>query len=238
MKKNLLSIFVVFALFSSSLFAQSDSSKVNIGADLVSRYVWRGLDFGSSPSIQPYYEYAHKSGLTLGCWGAMSTLGNYNEVDLYAKYKIKGFSLIATDYFFPTSSNPSVKSQRFLNFGSTTTGHVVEGTLQWEGGEKFPLTILFASYFFGNDKNSDGLNNYSSYAEVNYTFNCKAGATNLFVGFTPYEGLYGNTMGVVNVGLSSKKEIKITDSFSLPVKASLITNPQTSNIYFVLGLTL
>ena len=238
MKKTLLTIFVAFALLSNTSFAQSDSSSINIGADLVSRYVWRGLDFGSSPSVQPYIEYSHKSGFAIGCWGAMSTVGNYNEVDLYAKYQIKGFSIIATDYFFPTSYSPTIKPERYFNFESSSTGHVVEGTLQWTGGDKFPLTLLFASYFFGNDKNSSGTNNYSSYAEMNYSFNCKAGATNLFVGFTPNEGLYGNTMGVVNVGISSKKDVKITDSFSLPVKTSIITNPQTSNIYFVLGLTL
>ena len=32
------------------------SSPVDIGADLMSRYVWRGTDYGSSPSIQPYIE--------------------------------------------------------------------------------------------------------------------------------------------------------------------------------------
>jgi hypothetical protein len=45
-------------------------------------------------------------------------------------------------------------------------------------------------------------------------------------------------MGVVKLGLSASREITITDRFKLPVKASLIFNPQASAAYFVLGITL
>lgn len=32
--------------------AQDKKSNFEVGADMVSRYVWRGTDFGSSPAIQ------------------------------------------------------------------------------------------------------------------------------------------------------------------------------------------
>ncbi len=39
--------------------AQEKTSGFSLGADLVSRYIWRGVDFGGpSPHIQPYLEYA------------------------------------------------------------------------------------------------------------------------------------------------------------------------------------
>ena len=51
MKLNLLIIFLAFSTVSQA----QDSSKwdINPSADIVSRYVWRGIDFGGSPSIQP-----------------------------------------------------------------------------------------------------------------------------------------------------------------------------------------
>ena len=48
----------------SSVFAQ-----LGLGTDVVSRYVWRGTDFGDSPSIQPTINYT-TSGFSVGFWGA------------------------------------------------------------------------------------------------------------------------------------------------------------------------
>jgi hypothetical protein len=56
------------------------------------------------------------------------------------------------------------------------------------------------------------------------------------VGFTPFEGYYGTSLGVVNAGINAHKEFKITEKFQLPVFVSLITNPQKENIYFVAGV--
>ena len=42
---------------------------------------------------------------------------------------------------------------------------------------------------------------------------------------------------VINVGISTSKEIKITDSFSLPVFGSIIVNPQAELAYVVAGFS-
>ena len=54
-------------------------------------------------------------------------------------------------------------------------------------------------------------------------------------------GLYltGNgDFGIVNLGISSSKEIVVTDNFSLPVSAALITNPEAKQIHLVFGISL
>ena len=43
---------------------------------------------------------------------------------------------------------------------------------------------------------------------------------------------------VTNVSLKASKDIKITDTFSVPVFAAINTNPSTQKAYFVFGLTL
>lgn len=240
MKSLIYSVVLVLTLFGNTVNAQTNDSiksSVNLGVDLMSRYVWRGLDYGAAPSVQPYIEYAHKSGFAVGYWGAMSTRGNYSEVDLYAKYTIKGFSLIATDYFFPTDGIPTAKSLEYFNYKKGTTGHLIEGALQFKGGENFPISLLVATTLHGADLDANGAQRYSTYAELGYAFNCCGNKFDTFMGLTPAQGLYGSSFGVVNLGFTTYKSIKITDNFSLPLKVSLITNPQTSNIYLVAGFT-
>jgi hypothetical protein len=51
-------------------------------------------------------------------------------------------------------------------------------------------------------------------------------------------GYYGSGPGVINLGITASREIRITETFSLPVSASLITNPQAENIFLVFGISL
>jgi hypothetical protein len=239
-------IYLLFAFIATMLLswhcvsAQEEKpvSKFSTGADFFNRYVWRGLDYGSSPSIQPTIEYSHKSGFKAGYWGAFSTLGTYNEIDFYISYSISSFDLVMTDYFFSESGIPSSKAFRYLNFDNETTGHGTEFSIFWNGTENLPLTLMAGTFFWGADKNADGKQNYSTYVEAKYEFETKAGNIEAIIGFTPAEGLYGNTLGVINLGIGTTKEIKITDHFSLPVQCAVIVNPQTSNIFLLFGISL
>lgn len=216
----------------------------SISCDLMSRYVWRGTDYGASPSIQPGVEYSIK-GFTVGTWGAFTTnLPGVQEVDLYASYTIKELvTITVTDYFFPDEIN----GYKYFNYGDTTTGHVFEGALAFNGTEKVPISFLIATNFYGadarrmKDDGSLGGLQYSTYAELGYSFKY----VDLFMGFnctTPdtkkgETGYYGDSFGVVNLGATFSKNIAITDRFSLPLVASLITNPQAERIYLVVGLS-
>jgi len=51
-------------------------------------------------------------------------------------------------------------------------------------------------------------------------------------------GFYGQeTAGLINLGFTLSKEIKITESYSLPIFGSLITNPEAENIFMVFGIS-
>lgn len=232
----------------SILFAQEDNveikNPISISCDLMSRYVWRGTDFGGSPSIQPGIEYS-KAGFSIGAWGAYATnFSGMQEADLYVSYTYKEmFSLTFTDYFFPNE----LTDYEYFDYDKSTTGHILEATLSYNGTEKFPLSILVATNVWGADAkkiNTDGTEGniqYSTYAELAYSFN----HFDLFMGtnLTSVDrdkgesGFYGDYMGVVNLGITSTKEITITDKYNLPLTVSLITNPQAQKIYFVAGIS-
>ena len=57
-------------LFAGTCLAPpAQAQSVDLGADIMSRYVWRGTDFGNSAAIQPGLSYS-KEGFTVGAWGA------------------------------------------------------------------------------------------------------------------------------------------------------------------------
>jgi len=237
----------------------SNPAQFNLGADLVSRYVWRGKDFGNSPAIQPNLSFS-VAGFKIGAWGSYgfspwsekindSTIvnrGNYAEMDLYMSYTLKNFTIMVYDYFLPNSLSPN-SGNNYFHFKKAETGHTVEVCLTYAGTEKFPLQLCAATLVWGADKGKDssgvyGLgtkNNFSTYLEAAYLFNIKGFGVKPFVGGIPFgSGWYGDKAGVVNAGLTVSKTIRITSDFELPVYTSLITNPQTESVFFVFGLTL
>lgn len=230
------SIITCFTCISNIQAQNDDSLKLNVTADICSRYIWRGLDYGASPHIQPTLSLIKKN-FEIGYWGAISTLGNYCETDLYLKYTLKSFSITITDYFFPINTIPSTKTERYFNYDDKSTGHIFEGLIGWKGSEKFPLYIFAGTSFYGADKDTSGDNRYSTYAEAGYSFKVKNNILDVFIGFTPYEGLYGNDIGVVNIGFTGSRKIRITENFELPAKVTLVVNPQTENIHLVFGIT-
>ena len=255
-KSAKLSLFLLLTLLlCGSLKSQNSSEndstktklKLNFSADVMSRYVWRGCDYGNSPSIQPTLSLSWAN-LEAGCWSAVSTQNNYKEVDLYAKYTYKKISLIVTDYYIPFNNSgiSSSPDNRYFYYDDKKTAHSLEGSVLYKGGDKFPFWLLGGVYFYGNDKrwgcdakkDSTDKTYYSSYFEAGYTFAIQENSADLFVGFTPQKGAYGNDAGIINIGVTGYRKIKITSDFSLPVKGSLIFNPQTSNVFFTFGITL
>ena len=248
MKKTQILFIIISLMFlsGSAIFAQTkDTSKINVSVDFVSRYIWRGLDYGKAPSIQPTLSFT-KGGFEIGAWSAVNTTGSYHELDPYAKYTLKNFTLTFTDYFIHNEMNPN--GTKYFDYGSTTTNHTFEGSLQYKEPDKFPISLLVGTYFYGNDRKITPdladtskkiiKQNYSTYIELGYTVKCRGKSFDLFMGLTPAVGAYGNTFGVVNAGLTGYKTIEVSKTFSIPVKASIIANPQAGNLYFVIGITL
>ena len=241
-------LLIFIGLTTSNVLAQADSSTTvnpfSVSCDLMSRYVWRGTDFGASPSIQPGITFT-KGNFVAGVWGAYATNSRgTQEADLFASYTLKKhFTFTITDYFFPDEVN----TYNYFNYQDSTTGHVFEASISYSGPDKFPITLLLATNFYGADAHklkadgSQGGIQYSTYAEVSYAFKY----ADVFMGTNltnvdrsrGESGFYGDYLGVVNFGITTTKDIKITNDFSLPLKVLLITNPQAHSIFLVAGFS-
>ncbi|MEX0769650.1 MAG: hypothetical protein WD035_02900 [Balneolaceae bacterium] len=200
-------------------------AQVDLGVDIMSRYVWRGADFGNSPSIQPDISIT-AGNFAIGTWAAFATTGNPDgtEVDWYASYTIDAgnagaFDLVLTDYSFPVGPG----------YFSESDVHFVETGIGYGGPDSFPVSI-FAGMFVTNDDDN------SVYIELGYD----TGPLDLVMGFTPSESAtYGTTgAGVINLGFGTSREVQVSELLSIDLSASVTTNPYNETLFFVFGFGL
>ncbi|WP_321285470.1 hypothetical protein [uncultured Sunxiuqinia sp.] len=232
MKKTLtLLVFVLASTFAFNVQAQDEaSSSFDTGVDIYSSYIWRGAKFGNGPAFQPYVEFS-TGGFAIGAWGSVSTGGasgsayimndgtdSYVEIpsaegyemDLYAGYDFGPVSITVTDYYFG---------------GDWTDGdmHFFEPSLGLALGD-FGFT---AAYMTG-----DGVDD--TYLEAAYSFS----TFDVFLGGGDGQYTKDGDFSVCNVGIGTSKEVKLTESFSLPVSGSVILNPSTGGFFITVGLSL
>jgi hypothetical protein len=103
------------------------------------------------------------------------------------------------------------------------------------------LSVNWFSNFAGNDgTNGSGKRAYSSYFVISAPFHFASVDWKATAGASPYAtSLYGTTgFAVTNLSLRATKDIKITESFSIPVFGQLTGNPCSQKAYLVFGFTL
>ena len=233
MKKYLLGAFA-WLMATSAVQAQYNV-ETTVETDVVSQYVWRGMDLGHA-SIQPTLGVAYK-GLSLSAWGTvgLTDANDVREIDLTLSYTTGGLNIGITDYW---NTDGLDSENRYFRYNSHSTNHVFEASVGYDFG---PLSLQWNTIFAGNDGyNNSGERAYSSYIEAAAPFalgGCEWQAT---VGAVPYTTDYYGADGFIinNVSLRAQRNIKITDTFSLPVFGQIAVNPSTEHAYFVFGFTL
>jgi hypothetical protein len=232
MKKIVL--FAMGLVLSSTALAQ-DSVETTIKGDFVNEYIWRGLKLGDV-AVQPTLGVGYK-GLSLTAWGSygLTNKDDVKEFDLTLGYTIGGLNIGITDYWFSEGLAPD---GRYFKYDAHGTNHVFEATVGYDFG---PLALAWYTNFAGNDgTNKSGKRAYSSYFEVNVPFRLATVDWTATAGAVPYATTsYGtNGFAVTNLSLRATKDIRITDSFSIPIFGQLTGNPCSQKAYLVLGFTL
>ncbi len=215
--------------------AEKSKVDITIGTDVVSRYIWRGQDLGQV-SLQPTLGIEYK-GLSLSAWGSvgLSDPSDTKEFDLTLAYSIAGFNIGVTDYWFNAGLDPE---NRYFMYEAHRTNHVFEANIGYDFG---PLALQWYTNFAGNDGvNKDGKRAYSSYFEISAPFKLATCDWTATAGAVPYATAFYGTNGfaVTNLALRATKDIKVTDSFSIPIFGEVSANPCSQKAYLVFGLTL
>lgn len=198
---------------------------VTPSADLVSSYVWRGM-YQTGPAFQPGICMS-VSGLSLSAWGSTDFDGA-KEFDVTLGYEAGGFSIAVTDYWW---------SGEGARYGRYSTDHFFEGTVGYNFGDSFPLSLTWNTMFAGGDKDEDGDRNFSTYIEAAYSLDIMGVGVTPAIGITPWEGMYGSGFGVPSISLKVNKDVRITDSFSLPLFTQAIVSPEHDDVFLVFGIS-
>ena len=227
---------VLFAMgLVMSMTTHAQEIETTISGDIVSNYIWRGQDLGNV-SLQPTLGIGYK-GFSLSAWGSvgLSEPADTKEFDLTLGYTIGGLNIGITDYWFNSGLDPE---NRYFMYDAHGTNHVFEANVGYDFGL---ASVQWFTNIAGNDGvNKDGKRAYSSYVEVAVPFKLATVDWTATVGAVPYAtDFYGTTgFAVTDVSLRADKEIKVTDSFSIPVFGQVTGNPCSQKAYLVFGITL
>ena len=214
-----------------------DEIETTIAGDVVSSYIWRGQDLGNA-ALQPTLGIAYK-GLSLTAWGSVgiADADDTKEFDLTLAYSAGGFNIGVTDYWFNKAAGGDPEGRYFM-YNAHGTNHIFEANVGYDFGV---ASLQWFTNFAGNDGvNKDGKRAYSSYVELNVPFKLATVDWAATAGVVPYAtDAYGtNGFAVTNLSLRATKDIKVTDSFSIPIFGQVTGNPCSQKAYLVLGFTL
>ena len=226
--------------------------KGEVRADVVSHYMWRGLDKGGF-SVQPQATVRWQ-GLSLQMYGSAGLNKEDNdELDLSLRYERAGFSIGVTDYW-QTGIDPK---DRYLYYSQRHGAHRFEGTV----GYTCPYGSLHAyTMFGGNDFKRSGKRAYSTYVELSVPFELGGIKWTARAGMSPFEsagydeifndvGFFGDETHVephytyadgaacVLASLRATREITLHD-LRIPVFAELHGNPYLQKATLVFGLSI
>jgi hypothetical protein len=229
-------VLLAWSLVAVATAHAQDKVETTLKGDIVSSYIWRGLDAGST-AIQPTLGVGYK-GLSLTAWGSygLTNPDDTKEFDLTVAYTTGGFNIGITDYWFSVGLDDP--DNRYFKYDAHSTNHVFEAFVGYDFGV---LSLQWFTNFAGNDgHNKSGKRAYSSYVEANVPFKLATVDWNATAAVVPYAtDFYGaNGFAVTNLALKATKDIKVTDSFSIPIFGQVIANPCSQKAYLVFGFTL
>lgn len=212
-----------------------DEIATTVSADFVNQYIWRGQDLGST-AVQPTLGISYK-GLSLSAWGSygLTNPDDTKELDLTLGYTAGGLNIGITDYWFNAGLDPQ---NRYFLYDAHGTNHVFEANIGYDFG---PLSVQWYTNFAGNDgANKDGDRAYSTYIELAAPFKLATAEWEATIGAVPFATDFYGTSGlaVTNLSLKATREIRVTDSFSIPLFGQIAANPCSQKAYLVFGFTL
>ncbi len=221
----------------------------NTGLDIYSSYIWRGAKFGSGPAFQPSVEFS-TGGFAIGAWGSVASSTDEGfEMDLYTSYSVGGLTIGLTDYYFGGDWT-EYKTMHYLEpslsyavggFSISAYYMFLAGSDAMAGTAGSPAMVNLTTGAItpaveGMDavEASDFGSSADLYFEAGYSFS----SVDLTLGAGNGQYTVDGEFNICNIGVGTSKEVKLTESFSLPVSGAVILNPSTGGFFITVGISL
>jgi hypothetical protein len=216
---------------------EKDKITVSARATFLSRFIWRGLELGDYPQFQPDVTVSYRK-FFVGTWASHGlspsafdqSIPAYKEVIPYAGLGIDlgerdALTLIVLNHYNPN----------FGRVGDWAGNGRGSNTLEFRSILNVGKFDFLGSFNFLNDEKN------SPYLEVGYTATLPNDYKMRFLAScTPMESPFHGTdsFAITQVGVITSKDIKITESFNLPVRIDLIVNPELDKFYTAFGFAI
>ncbi len=192
-------------------------AEIGIGADVVSRYVWRGTDFGNAVSVQPGVAFSQEA-LEIGAWSSWAISGGgANENDLYVSYSVGQVSVTVTDYYFPASAPGD-----FFNFSDEDGVHILEAS----AGVDLGMASVMAAFNFLGDADD------SFWVEASIPLAALSGDVEVGLTVGAGNGVYTNDGAAEGDPMVASVSLDVSDGDYF---ASYILNPDSETTFLVFG---
>lgn len=192
-------------------------AEIGIGADVVSRYVWRGTDFGNAVSVQPGIAFS-KEAVEIGAWSSWAISGGgANENDLYVSYSVGQVSVTVTDYYFPVKAPGD-----FFNYSDEDGIHILEASA---GVDLGMASVMAAFNFLGDADNS-------FWVEASLPLAALSGDVEVGLTVGAGNGVYTNDGAAEGDPMVASVSLDVSDGDYF---ASYILNPDSETSFLVFG---
>lgn len=209
--KNTKNIFKSLVIASFAILSTQDVKAQDIGADLVSKYVWRGGDFGEA-AIQPYISTAIGENVEVGVWASYALNDpTLSELDPYISVSLGSFGLTLTNYTFPYFENDELNPEYLGAFD-------FEGLEISATAEVGPVTLL-GGYFTELE---------DMYFEASFGL----GDFGVAIGAGDNEYSTDGEFALCNIAIDYSKDIG-----SVPAFGQLVYNPDVDIMFLVFGVS-
>ena len=239
-------IVAVGLLFTSASLLAQKKVEVEAQVDLVSKYMWRGLELGDI-SLQPQVEMSWQ-GLYLGAYANKGfSMLDEEEFDLSLGYRAPfGINLGVIDYW----QTGVVTNDIYFQYDKGNTAHQLEGNV---GFECKYFSLQGYCYFYGNDYKLDGTQAYSTYIELTVPFRLSGLDWTAKAGMTPMESAgtktvvntygyhinytYADGPACVLASLRACKELDLRGA-KMPIYVELHANPYLQKLHLLGGVAI
>jgi hypothetical protein len=223
-------------LFANKEADSKDVKTLNITVDTYSKHQWRGFFSGETPTFEPSATFGLGK-WSVGVWTATTFDNSYQEVDLYAIYSHKNFSLGFFNYFDPSGN---FLESNYLEFEKGKTEHLYSIDASYTLPVLAPVKFTLSTLIGGNDVDPQGDFSYSTYFEPSYVhsfgkFSIK-GAIGAALNKSMYNG-HSENFSIVNTLVKAQYRFTIKEKYHFPVHATTVYNPFADKFVFTAGVS-
>lgn len=224
--------------------AAAPAVTVEAGLTLASRFIYRGINLGEAPQVQPRLSL-NVGDFQFSLWGSHPLSqpsdenvesprdANYREVLFWALYTFDVGIGTLTPYV-QNHYNPNVGD--LFDFAADGEGaHFLQAQLMFSGDERLPVDAMVGYVFYNDPGRSIYLEGGYRFTRSDLAFRAFAGGV---LGESPFNGVSEDRPAFTNIGLTAARTLAISDVLSLPVGVSFIFNPYTEDAFAIFTVSL